>query len=82
MTNKHYYQATEVLRRFLDQLDGSYEQFARQVGCSARTIARMRKSGRVNRQTVNSAMKALSAHGFKGSRDDAFELIQGGDQDA
>lgn len=74
-----YYQATRALLEFLEQLDGSYEQFARKSGCSARTIARLRNGGRINRETMNGVMKSAQAKGLKLSREKAFVPMEEGE---
>lgn len=76
MTTKHYYRANIVLTEFLESIDGSYEQFARQAGCSARTLARLRGGGRVDRKTVNGVMKSAQALGLTASKEECFELIK------
>lgn len=80
MTTKHYYRAKSVLTQFLENLDGSYEQFARQAGCSARTLARLRGGGRVDRKTVNGVLKSVQALGLTASREECFEPIEGSGQ--
>lgn len=76
----HYYKATRVLLEFLESIDGSYERFAREVGCSSKTIARLRNGKRVSRDTMNSVLKTAQSQGFKGSKEGAFVTTQGDDE--
>jgi hypothetical protein len=77
VSQRQYYQASIELLDFIEKLDGSYEQFARQAGCSGRTIARLRAGGRVNRKTVNSVVNSAQSQGFSLSRELAFLPIKG-----
>ncbi|MDX8400003.1 MAG: hypothetical protein R8K20_07115 [Gallionellaceae bacterium] len=70
--NKEYYLASPELSLFIRDLDGSYEEFARQSGLSGRTIARMRKGERINRNTANKILKAAFTLGFKQDRENAL----------
>lgn len=74
-TLKQYYMATEPLLIFLNNIDGSYEQFARDTGLSARTIARLRNRQRINRETANRVFKTACSFGFSGIKEIAFKQV-------
>lgn len=72
---RHGYKATTAMLAFLNDLDGSYERFARECGLNARTIARVRKSHNVSRKTAKSVHKYACSYGLKLSFDESFDIV-------
>lgn len=67
------YRATDKMVSFLNDLDGSYEKFARDCGLSSRTIARVRKQDNVSRKTAKAVFKAACTYGLKLSFEQCFD---------
>lgn len=74
--SKEYFVARAELLRFFDNLDGSFEQFARATGISARTVARVRKENRVSRDTANRIYKAAASLGMKLPKEKVFKKVE------
>jgi hypothetical protein len=70
---KKYYVAGDPLIDFLENgKKSSFNRFASEAGVSGRTVARLRKKERINRNTANKILEAAVRAGFTGSFEDAF----------
>jgi hypothetical protein len=70
---KKYYIAGDQLIEFLENgKKSSFNRFASEAGVSGRTVARLRKKERINRNTANKILEAAVRAGFTGGFEDAF----------
>lgn len=70
---KKYYIASDQLIDFLETgKKRSFERFSSEAGVSGRTIARLRKKERINRNTADKIIDAATRAGFTGSFEEAF----------
>ena len=70
---KRYYTASDFLIDFLENgKKRSFDRFASEAGVSGRTVARLRKKERINRNTADKILDAATRAGFSGSFEEAF----------
>lgn len=69
------YRATETIVRFLNDLEDSYEKFARDCSLTARTIARVRKQDNVSRKTARAVFRAACTYGLALSFENCFDTL-------
>jgi hypothetical protein len=70
---KKYYIAADQLIEFLENgKKSSFNRFASEAGVSGRTVARLRKKERINRNTANKILEAAVRAGFTGGFEEAF----------
>jgi hypothetical protein len=70
---KKYYIASDHLIDFLENgKKRSFDRFASEAGVSGRTVARLRKKERINRNTADKIIDAATRAGFTGNFGEAF----------